>query len=514
MPHLRHPLALCGAALGLGLCADLLFYGRAPGLSAALFVALLLAAGAGLGRIEGRAPNPTNAWLGGAALGFAALAAVRAAPPLIALNLMAALGLLLLYAALRRAESLARLEGWRAGLGVALAALEAAALPALLALAQAGRLRVSGGQARALLAVGRGVVLAVPVVTVFAGLLAMADGIFASYLADALSLRLPFDLTWLSGHATLVGAVSWLVAGGLLVALREHPAGALLGPPQQELPAEGETQRLRPARSLRLLGWGEAVTVLALVDALFAAFILVQGAYLFGGRDTLARTGMTFAEYARRGFFELVTVACLALAFLWALDLVARRERPWQRRVFNGACAAMVALVLAMLASAALRMWLYEQAYGFTRLRVFTHSFMAWLAVALLLFLAALLRARPRLFGLGAPASALVYLLALNLLNPDALIVRENVARYLATGRLDAHYLGQLSADAAPALLESLPLLGPHRPQVEAQLQRLAGRLEEAAQRDGLAGWNLGRAQAAALLQALPPAPDADPRAP
>ncbi len=501
MPHLRHPLALCAAALGLGLCADLLFYGRAPGLSAPLFVGLVLAAWAWLSRLEGGAPSPANRWLGAAALLFAALVAVRAAPLLTALNVLAALSLLVLHGALARADSLLRLEGWRLGLGVARAAIEAAMLPGPLAIAQAARLRVSSGQGRALLVVGRGAALAAPALLVFTGLLAMADGIFASYLGDVLSLRLPFSLEGLGGHVVLVGAVTWCVAGGLIVALREHPAGALLGPPLGSLPAEGETQRLSPPRSLRLLGWGEAVTVLALIDALFAAFMAIQGAYLFGGRSVLERTGMTYADYARRGFFELVTVACLALGFLWVAALIGRRERLWQLRVFNGLCAAMVLLVLGMLASAALRMWLYEQAYGFTLLRLLTHSFMAWLAVVLLLFLAALLLARPRLFNLGAPASALVYVLALNLLNPDALIVRENVARYQATAKLDVVYLATLSADAAPQLVGALPLVGEHRGQLEAQLRDLKASLDETAARDGLPGWNASRARAAALLE-------------
>jgi hypothetical protein len=167
----------------------------------------------------------------------------------------------------------------------------------------------------------------------------------------------------------------------------------------------------------------------------------------------------------------------------------------------------MVLLILGMLASAALRMWLYEQAYGFTLLRLLTHSFMAWLAVILLLFITALLWARPRLFSLGAPASALVYLLALNMLNPDALIVRENLARYQTTGDLDVPYLATLSADATPALVAALPVIGPPEVSLRANLQQLARRLDEAAARDGLPGWNYGRARAAALIHALPEAP-------
>jgi Domain of unknown function (DUF4173) len=502
-PPLRRPLALLTTALALGLCADLLFYNRTPGLSAPLFVGLILVALARLGRAEGRDATLANSWLGAAALLFAGLMALRAAPLLIVLNAMAATGLLLLHATLYRAAPLTILDGWRVGAGAALAAIEAAIAPLPLAFGQAARLRGAGEHGRALLVVGRGAVLAAPVLLVFTGLLAMADSVFASYIGDLFSLQLPFDLEQIGGHLVFTAIFGWAAAGGLLVALRAHDEGALLGPPPRELPAEGETQRLRLPLKLRFLGWGEALTVLALVDLLFAAFMLIQGAYLFGGLDTLERSGMTFADYARRGFFELVTVACLTLGLLWGLALVARRERAEQRRSFNAASALMVLLVLGMLASAALRMWLYEQAYGFTLLRLLTHSFMGWLASILLLFVVALLRDRPRLFSLGLPAAAAAYLLALNLLNPDAMIVRENVARYQATGDLDSYYLSTLSPDAAPAIAAALPLLGAVGEPLRAYLIEQQRELELAAASDGWPGWNYGRWRASGVQSTL-----------
>lgn len=499
MPQLHRPAILLLTAIALGVCADLLFYGRGPGFSVPLFVALLLAALAALGRSEDRPATPANSWLGAAALLFAGFVAIRTSPTLSFFNFCAALAALLLLAAARRAAPLHRLEGWRVGAGAALAAFECALLPAPLALSQASRLGQGARPARSLIVAGRGLALAAPVLLVFTGLLTMADSIFASYVSDLLNL--PFDFEQIVGHALLIGIVAWLAAGGLLLALREAPAGSLLGPQSGDLPAEGETQRLRkPAVSLRVLGVGEALTVLGLTDALFAAFVAVQGAYLFGGRDTLARTGMTYSEYARRGFFELVTVACLALAMLWLLATLTRREAPVGRRAFVGACALMVALVLAMLGSAFYRMWLYESAYGFTELRLYTHSFMIWLALALLLFLAGLVRERPSLFSLGAPAAAALALLILNLANPDALIVRQNLARYQATGDLDSYYLTQLSADAAPALAAALPALSAeHRAIIGEHLdfegQVIADRLAE----DGWPAWHWAYIQHPAL---------------
>jgi hypothetical protein len=529
-PTLHHPTRLLVAALGLGLCADYLFYGRWLGLSVPLFVALGLAALYGLSRAEGRPPARANVWLGAAALFFALCVALRDTPFLAALDLLAALGLLLLMAAHYRGAALARLPGWRIFARVLVAPAEISLRPAPLALQSLGSIRIDAQQTRRLVPVGRGLVLALPVVTVFAGLLMAADSVFASYVLQMTTLRLPFDPSLMLAHLAIAGTTAWLYAGGALTALASGDstlldqagryAGRLFGggwgarQPAGELPAEGDTRPLPELRRpLLALGWVEAMTVLVAVDALFGSFMLIQAAYFFGGLDTLDRTGMTYSHYARRGFFELVAVACLALALLWGLALLARRERPWQRRGFNIACAVLIALTFGMLASAFQRMLLYEQAYGYTYLRLYTHSFMIWLALVLGLFLVALLRDRPRLFTFGSFVSALAYVAVLNLANPDALIVRENLARYQASGKLDAVYLAGLSADATPALVAALPTLDDTARATIAQAlawQRDALTTTEAGQ--GWPSWSLPRARARAALEGatLPPAPTSD----
>jgi hypothetical protein len=376
-------------------------------------------------------------------------------------------------------------------------------------------MRISTEQTRRLLPVGRGLLLAAPVLLVFTGLLMAADSVFASYVVQLFSLELPFDPSTLLAHTMITGIVAWLYAGGALTALSRGGShsgfdtattqlnrmlDALFGAPQPAavLPSEGDTQPL-PTIRRPLLGIGcvEALTVLLAVDLLFGGFIVVQAAYFFGGLDTLARSGMTYAEYARRGFFELVAVACLALGLLWLLALLARRDWRWQRRAFNAASALLILLVLGLLASAFQRMSLYEQAYGYTRLRLYTHSFMVWLAVVLGLFLLALLRDRPRIFSFGSFVAALLYLAALNLANPDALIVRENVARYQTSGKLDLSYLTGLSADAMPALAQALPQLSePERSEAASTLMAQREALAAALEAQGWPAWSLARARA------------------
>jgi hypothetical protein len=467
-------------------------------------------------------------WLGAAALFFALCVALRDTLFLAGLNLLAALGLLLLAAAHYRGAALARLPGWRILARALVAPAEISLRPAPLALQSLGSIQIGAEQTRRLMPVGRGLALAVPVVAVFTGLLMAADGVFASYVLQITTLRLPFDASVLLAHLAVAGTSAWLYAGGALTALASGDRAALLDQAGRyaerlfgggwgarqlagELPAEGDTRPLPELRRpLLALGWVEAITVLAAVDALFGSFMLIQAAYFFGGLDTLDRTGMTYSHYARRGFFELVAVACLALALLWGLALLARRERPWQRHAFNIACATLIALTFGMLASAFQRMLLYEQAYGYTHLRLYTHSFMIWLALVLGLFLLALLRDRPRLFTLGGFVSALAYLAALNLANPDALIVRENLARYQATGKLDAYYLAGLSSDATPELAAALPALdGASRATIAEALARQREALTTTEAGQGWPAWSLPRARALAALEqaTLPSAP-------
>jgi hypothetical protein len=496
---LRYPHYLLLLALALGICADSLFYQRWPGISIPLFVALCLAALGGISRLEDRPPTRANLWMGGAALGFAICLMLRATPLLIVLNLLALLGLLLLLVATYRGPGLIHLPGWRYLTHALRATLELVWRPLPVTIQATQHMPLRMERARQLVPVGRGLLLALPVLTGFTLLLMAADSIFASYVNQIFSLRIPFDTEVFFSRLTLVLLVTWTCAGGMLVALhstRKPTAPVIRG----SLPAEGDTQPLTPpATAWRPLGWVEAVTVLVSVDLLFGGFMLIQTTYFFGGLDTLTRTGMTYAEYARRGFFELLAVACLALALLWLLALVTRREQPWQQLIFNATNALMILLVLGVLASAFQRMLLYEQAYGFTRLRIYTHSFMLWLALVLLLFLVALLRERPRLFTAGSFVSALIYLALLNLANPDALIVRENVARYQESGKLDAFYLTTLSNDAIPALVDALAVVeGPERKIILRELGWRHSHLSAVAAESGWPGWHLARARAVA----------------
>ncbi len=486
MTSISSPSRLLLVALLLGWCVDQLFYGKLLGVSVPLFVLMLLAALYLLGRLEDVRPVKRNLWLMLPLAFFSSMVFVRAGGFITLLNVLAVLALLALleyFYAAGRIERLGLIGYWLAllltmgnamlragpvvGQGVKLGAVRRRGLPRLMPML-------------------RGLVIALPVLIVFTCLLASADMIFANYLAAILRLDFLVNLQDFFWQAIIVMSSAWLVAGGLAYALSRRTEG-------NEEPWESALARLPRTFSL---GFVESATVMVLVDVLFLLFGLVQFAYLFGGKANIRVEGFTYAEYARRGFFELLAVALLTLGLILGLHRLAWRETRRQSVMFNLLGTVMVALVMVLLASAFFRMTLYEDAYGYTQLRLYAHVFEIWLAAAFI-WLLATLWVWPNRFAIGAFVALLGFLATLNLINPDAFITQQNLARYQATGKLDAQYLTEFSDDAVPALAQGLgQLSGDEQGIVRDYLQH---RLESMEHDAGWREWpsfNLARWQA------------------
>jgi hypothetical protein len=305
----------------------------------------------------------------------------------------------------------------------------------------------------------------------FGLLFASADAVFANLVADALpDVSTPGLFGWVV-RLLLVGAV--LLGGAYLLA----------APPDLEL-------RAGPARVVRRLEW---VLPLALLDALFAAFVLVQLTVLFGGsRHVLRAAGPTYAEYARSGFWQLLAVSALTLLVIAGAMRWAPRRTRADRTLIRLLIGGLTGLSLVIVASALYRMQVYTDAYGATRLRLVVATVELWLGLLFVLVGVATVRLRgawlPRLV-LGA---GVVALLGLAMVNPDRLIADRNVDRWQRIDRLDVTYLSRLSADAVPAL-DRLP-----EPLRSCALREIAAELPE----DGWRAANVGRAQARAVLDA------------
>ncbi len=151
-----------------------------------------------------------------------------------------------------------------------------------------------------------------------------------------------------------------------------------------------------------------------------------------------------------------MTVAFFSLLLFLGLSAVVKRKDETQRWVFTGLGLGMVALVGVMLASAFQRLVLYEAAYGFSRLRTYTHIFLIWLGVLLAVVLVLDILRRERLFALSALLASIGFAVTLTLVNVDGFIVRQNVARAAAGETLDVAYLASLSPDSVPAQVNAL----------------------------------------------------------
>src|SRR6266550_490148 len=211
----------------------------------------------------------------------------------------------------------------------------------------------------------------------------------------------------------------------------------------------------------RILAGG---ALLLAADALFLFFVALQIAYLFGGVDTLNATGLTYSEYGRRGFFELIAVAVLAGGLVFGVELVVAHRS----RLYVGAALALVVATCIVVVSAAYRMHLYQLAYGWTEQRFYALAGIGWLGGASLVAAILIWRNETRWLLHAAGLLGLAVAFAVNLIGPSAFVARQDLERVVnpsglpddARRVLDAYYLGSLGDGAVPTLVEYLPRLG------------------------------------------------------
>jgi hypothetical protein len=430
------------AAAGLGVLADLLLRNGPAGLGLpvwiAAFVVVLLVLLRRLGRpVSGE----TWAWLA-VAVFFAAGQAWRDSAMLHGFNFLAVLAALVLVAMSLNAIPVPRLavarlrdllgSAFATGLGVAFG------MPQLLiADTEFHAVVAPATSARRL---GRAVVITVPVLLIFTALLANADPIFG-----ALITMPDLDFELLFSHVVVTGLFAWVVGGWLRRSLLAGPTEA------------------RPAASAFPLTLGATDLALSLgaLNLLFATFVVVQIGWLFGGEALVLRTtGLSYAEYARRGFFELACVASLLLPVLLGAHALIPASDSRTHRLFRRLALPLTVLLGAIMASAFARMRLYVHYYGLSTDRLYATAFMVWLVIVFGWLAFTVLRARPRSFALGMVVSGFLVLAGLSIMNPDALVARANLAR-AETGRTgaagaDLRYVASLGGDAVPALVATL----------------------------------------------------------
>jgi hypothetical protein len=284
----------------------------------------------------------------------------------------------------------------------------------------------------------KGVLMAVPVLFVFLYLLSSADLVFQKYVSDILSVNLESEAIF---RVVLVLMVTAIFTGAYSYAFGTREESVVTK-------EQSKTQRI---------GRIEGSILLGSVIALFSLFILVQLTYLFGGEGNITAQGFTYADYARRGFFELIAVAIISFLLLLTTEKCSEKKEDNHAIGLKILSTVLVGQVFFIMTSAFTRLLLYEEAYGFTTLRLYSHAFIILLAVIFCLLLYKIYRdSREQTFAFRIFLSIIIFLGVMNVFNPDAFIARQNIERYRATDNIDVYYLGGLSDDAMPELARAL----------------------------------------------------------
>jgi hypothetical protein len=209
---------------------------------------------------------------------------------------------------------------------------------------------------------------------------------------------------------------------------------------------------LAPEPMRPLPSWEWAIP-LAVLDVLFIGFVAVQATVLFGGHEHVLQTeGLTYAEYARQGFWQLLWVSALTLLVLTGVIRVAGRDAASDRRLMRILVGILCATSVVVVISAIHRMWLYQQAYGFSVQRLVVITIELWLGAVFILVAVAGIRMAGRWLPRAVLIAGAVALLGLAAINPERLIAERNIDRYEQGGVLDTGYLSRLSPDIEPAL--------------------------------------------------------------
>jgi len=295
---------------------------------------------------------------------------------------------------------------------------------------------------RKISAVLRGLLIALPLVIILGALLASADLIFSEKITGAFK--------WLKienfGQFVFRFIYVMVLAYGL--------CGAFIYILSQTQPKQAKTEE-KPFVA-PFLGKTEALIVLACVNLLFAVFLVVQFRYFFGGNANITFEGFTYAEYARKGFFELVTVAIISLLLFFVLSHITKRSAGRERWIFSILGILLILQVGVMLLSAHYRLSLYETAYGFTQARTVTHVFIIWLAVLLPAMVVLEVSQRLGRVAIVLFLVAVGFMVTLNFINVDKFIVEKNITHASEDNDLDIHYLvWSLSEDGTPALFDA-----------------------------------------------------------
>jgi len=419
------------ASLGLAFLFNFLFFEKQIGISVLIFNIILLAT-VFLLESRRRTQFKKTWWLVLAILFFTLMVGIRANELLTFLNVCAAFGLLVLLAneLIGIPAPLMKLRDYL--IFVFLAPLRMLGR-ALSIISLIGQIRSTVKHRDIWVRAIKGAIMAVPILIIFAILFSQADLVFSSFVNNFFNINISERAAQYIVLLLFAFVASLSFLSYIFVQKQTQPA----------LAREKSGVSAQSGREI------EMMVFLGLISVLFLVFIVFQITYLFGGEANIAKAGFTYAQYARRGFWELLAVAMLSLATLFASQKYAGIESKKEKRFLIPALI-LIAEVAIIIVSAFKRLSLYIDAYGMTEQRFYAAGFIMLLSVLFILLAIKFIKTKKEnFFTFGALLSIMAFVAAVNIMNPDAFIAKYNIEQYDRTDKIDVIYMGYyLSTDA------------------------------------------------------------------
>ncbi len=181
----------------------------------------------------------------------------------------------------------------------------------------------------------------------------------------------------------------------------------------------------------------------------YTLFVIIQFKYLFAG--SVLPEGLTYTEYARKGFFELLALTGINIAIILSVIKLTKCYKGKWNTFTKILCHYLCAVTIILLVSSFYRMWLYTNDDGLTRLRFFVMGFLLFEAIGLIITFFYIAKQKINI-TLIYICLALIYYTILNIIPTDNIIAKNQIKKYLSGEREDISYVFTLSADAAPAM--------------------------------------------------------------
>lgn len=422
--------SLLSISLGLAVIFNFLFFEKIIGISVFIFTVILLGM-VFFFRQQEELDVKNSRWLVFLIAFFALMPAIRANEFLTFLNICALLSLLLLlaYQLTGTPTFLMKLRDYL--LLVTLVPLRMLGR-AYFTVSLIGQSYSDLVHRDTLIRIIKGAVMSVPILIIFGFLFSQADLVFSQFLNHLVNIQIS-DRTL--GYSVLLTLAFIATMSFLSYIFFPKPI-------PQTLPPELPNTRRKSDRGI------ETLVFLGLISTLFLVFIGFQITYLFGGETNIMNAGFTYAEYARRGFWELLAVAILSLVVLLASEKYANAESRRDKRFLIPALLLIIEVII-VIVSAFKRLSLYIDTYGMTELRFYVCGFIILLfALFTLLAIKFIQSKSEQFFTFTTLLSNIVFLIGINIVNPDAYILKVNLEQYGLTGKIDILYAGSLSTDA------------------------------------------------------------------